>query len=47
MITKKKAAALLAMLLSAAATALYQCQDETPVVPSIPVLNTSDAGVAP
>lgn len=45
MITKKQAAALVAALLTTVATALYKCQDTSPVVPSIPVVGAADAGV--
>ena len=43
MITKKKAAALVAALLTIVAGALYKCTDETPLVPSVPVVG-ADAG---
>lgn len=43
MITKKQAASLLAVILTAAVVALKNCDDNSPVVPSIPVVG-ADAG---
>jgi hypothetical protein len=45
MISKKAAAGLLAMVLGAAVVALKQCDDNTPLVPSVPVVVAADAGV--
>jgi hypothetical protein len=45
MITKKKAAALVVVLLGVLAGILKQCDDSTPLVPGVPVVGGADAGV--
>lgn len=44
MISKKQVAAILAAVLTAVVVTLRNCDDETPLVPSVPVVGAVDAG---